>query len=83
MWLQIIKTIFEKSQVIVNIEANTTLTKYKIIVFWQISFQITFLSDKVKLNLALYVFVFCFNEASSSVTSFKIFLVNCLSWVLI
>ena len=35
------------------------------------------------MNLALYVFVFCFNEASSSVTSFKIFLVNCLSWVLI
>ena len=68
---------------IVNIEAYTTFSKYKIIIFWQISLQITFLSDKVKVNLALYVFVFCFNEASSSVTSFKIFLVNCLSWVLI
>ena len=47
-----------------------SLTEYKIIIFWQISFQITFLSDKVKVNLALYVFVLCFNEASSSVTSF-------------
>ena len=60
-----------------------SLAEYKIIIFWQISFQITFLSDKVKLNLALYVFVFCFKEASSSVTSLKIFLVNCLSWVFI
>ena len=68
---------------IVNIEAYTTFSKYKIMIFWQISLQITFLSDKVKQNLARYVFVFCFNEASSSVTSLKIFLVNCLSWVLI
>ena len=56
-----------------NVKDNNftiSLTEYKIIIFWQISFQITFLSDKVKVNLALYVFVFCFNEASSSVTSF-------------
>ena len=66
-----------------NIEAYTTFTKYNIIILLQISLQITFLSDKVKLNLARYVFVFCFNEASSSVTSFKTFLVKCLSWVLI
>ena len=33
-----------------NIEAYTSFTKYKIIILWQISLQITFLSDKVKLH---------------------------------